>query len=148
MATGLTDRSRAKAARASNPRRSAAKPVEEGCPICRVALFAVASRAHGPKKKLRSAGALMVGVAGFEPATPCSRSRCATRLRYTPAGHGSRLITAPPARDKAFQRRRNGGISGGRWPSPPLLLPDRRYMSMRVAGARKSRPPVWGVAKW
>lgn len=27
----------------------------------------------------------MVGVAGFEPATPCSRSRCATGLRYTPA---------------------------------------------------------------
>src|SRR5690606_374252 len=28
----------------------------------------------------------LVGVAGFEPATPCSRSRCATRLRYTPSG--------------------------------------------------------------
>jgi cyclohexane-1-carbonyl-CoA dehydrogenase len=26
----------------------------------------------------------MVGVRGFEPPTPCSRSRCATRLRYTP----------------------------------------------------------------
>ncbi len=26
----------------------------------------------------------MVGVAGFEPAAPCSQSRCATRLRYTP----------------------------------------------------------------
>ena len=26
----------------------------------------------------------MVGVAGFEPATLCSQSRCATRLRYTP----------------------------------------------------------------
>ncbi len=25
-----------------------------------------------------------VGVAGFEPAAPCSQSRCATRLRYTP----------------------------------------------------------------
>ena len=27
---------------------------------------------------------LLVGVAGFEPATPSSRTRCATRLRYTP----------------------------------------------------------------
>ena len=27
---------------------------------------------------------LMVGVQGFEPWTPCSQSRCATRLRYTP----------------------------------------------------------------
>ena len=26
----------------------------------------------------------MVGVQGFEPWTPCSQSRCATRLRYTP----------------------------------------------------------------
>ena len=26
----------------------------------------------------------MVGVAGFEPAAPCSQSRCATRLRHTP----------------------------------------------------------------
>jgi hypothetical protein len=27
----------------------------------------------------------MVGVAGFEPATPCSQGRCATELRYTPS---------------------------------------------------------------
>src|ERR1700739_3947116 len=27
---------------------------------------------------------LMVGAAGFEPATLCSQSRCATRLRYAP----------------------------------------------------------------
>ena len=26
----------------------------------------------------------MVGVTGFEPVTPGSRSRCATKLRYTP----------------------------------------------------------------
>ena len=28
----------------------------------------------------------MVGVAGFEPATLWSQTRCATRLRYTPSG--------------------------------------------------------------
>ena len=27
-----------------------------------------------------------VGAAGFEPATSCSQSKCATRLRYAPAG--------------------------------------------------------------
>ncbi len=27
----------------------------------------------------------MVGAAGFEPATPCSQSRCATRLRHAPS---------------------------------------------------------------
>ena len=29
-------------------------------------------------------GEFLVGVQGFEPWTPCSQSRCATRLRYTP----------------------------------------------------------------
>ena len=29
-------------------------------------------------------GVLIVGVTGFEPVTPCSRNRCATKLRYTP----------------------------------------------------------------
>src|SRR3954470_1739756 len=28
---------------------------------------------------------MLVGVAGFEPAAPCSQSRCATGLRYTPS---------------------------------------------------------------
>ena len=27
---------------------------------------------------------ILVGARGFEPPTPCSQSRCATRLRYTP----------------------------------------------------------------
>ena len=26
----------------------------------------------------------VVGTAGFEPTTPCSQSRCATKLRYVP----------------------------------------------------------------
>src|SRR5262245_19399883 len=35
-------------------------------------------------KRLNRLVKLMVGVAGFEPATPTSRTWCATRLRYTP----------------------------------------------------------------
>ncbi len=27
---------------------------------------------------------IMVGARGFEPPTPCSQNRCATRLRYAP----------------------------------------------------------------
>jgi hypothetical protein len=27
---------------------------------------------------------LLVGTAGFEPATPCSQSRCAAKLRHVP----------------------------------------------------------------
>ncbi len=38
-----------------------------------------------PKKDRRSAVLFqLVGATGFEPATPCSQSRCATELRYTP----------------------------------------------------------------
>ena len=36
----------------------------------------------------------MVGARGFEPPTPCSRSRCATRLRYAPTVGGG---LQPPA---------------------------------------------------
>ena len=28
----------------------------------------------------------MVGVKGFEPPTPWSQTKCATKLRYTPSG--------------------------------------------------------------
>ncbi len=33
---------------------------------------------------MRKTKYMVVGVQGFEPWTPCSQSRCATRLRYTP----------------------------------------------------------------
>lgn len=35
---------------------------------------------------LRNPLVFLVGTTGFEPATPCSQGRCATRLRYVPAG--------------------------------------------------------------
>jgi hypothetical protein len=35
-------------------------------------------------KPFSSASIALVGAAGFEPATPCSQSRCATRLRHAP----------------------------------------------------------------
>src|ERR1700682_2927866 len=36
-------------------------------------------------------GKRLVGEAGFEPATPCSQSRCATGLRYSPTFASLRL---------------------------------------------------------
>ena len=36
----------------------------------------------------------LVGARGFEPPTPCSQSRCATRLRYTPKT-GAEISTGP-----------------------------------------------------
>src|SRR5687768_3095554 len=37
-----------------------------------------------PKSKIANPKSKVVGARGFEPPTPCSQSRCATRLRYTP----------------------------------------------------------------
>jgi hypothetical protein len=37
---------------------------------------------------------MLVGVAGFEPATPTSRTWCATRLRYTPTEGRYIAVTA------------------------------------------------------
>jgi hypothetical protein len=49
------------------------------------------------RQSIRDRSALkLVGVRGFEPPTPCSRSRCATRLRYTPTG--GRSSAAPWSR--------------------------------------------------
>src|SRR5581483_6544425 len=47
---------------------------------------------------------MMVGVAGFEPAAPSSRTRCATRLRYTPPA-GGRLIASTSGRHKTKMPR-------------------------------------------
>ncbi len=32
---------------------------------------------------------IVVGLAGFEPTTLCSQSRCATKLRYSPTRPGN-----------------------------------------------------------
>ena len=41
----------------------------------------LAASSHPQYKRPRTC---IVGMAGFEPATPCSQSRCATKLRYIP----------------------------------------------------------------
>ena len=52
----------------------------------------------------------MVGVTGFEPATPASRTQCSTRLSYTPT----------------CREKRRGKLSIGGYGLPPLAA--------RVAG--------------
>ncbi len=44
----------------------------------------------GSRKSLKT----LVGTAGFEPATPCTPSKCATRLRYVPEEAGARRRTS------------------------------------------------------
>ena len=54
----------------------------------------VGVRSRANKKRQCFHCLLMVGATGFEPATPCSRSKCATRLRYAPKFQARRVIGA------------------------------------------------------
>ncbi len=68
----------------------------------------------------------LVGAAGFEPATPCSRSRCATRLRY-----------APP----------RGAVYRGRSRAPQAIAGTHRFLRDFAAGTRRFSRRVC-VAGW
>src|ERR687885_764162 len=52
------------------------------------------------------AAASVVGARGFEPPTPCSQSRCATRLRHAPARPQVSIA-------KGHRALNHGGRSGG-----------------------------------
>ncbi len=54
----------------------------------------------------------MVGAIGFEPTTPCSRSRCATRLRYAPTLYCDKWPEKCAFRD-AQKNRANFGTASG-----------------------------------
>ncbi len=47
---------------------------------------------------------LLVGATGFEPATLCSQSRCATGLRYAPKFFGTRNVTEFDGKCKCQQK--------------------------------------------
>ena len=90
---------------------------------------AVRRRGAGPQR------VWLVGVRGFEPPTPCSRSRCATRLRYTPTP-GALLMRRRSGRkaDAASGCRAQAGLSRParrltRSPGrPPPALPCNRHL--------------------
>jgi hypothetical protein len=69
-------------------------------------------------QKYRKEKQKLVGARGFEPPTPWSRTRCATRLRYAPTLVGMRSALKRPAqiaeltRDELHERQ----ISGRRHP--------------------------------
>ena len=44
----------------------------------------------------------LVGVRGFEPPTPSSRTKCATKLRYTPLSAGRESTERPLAMQEFF----------------------------------------------
>ena len=52
----------------------------------------------------------MVGVRGFEPPTPSSRTRCATSLRYTPTNWCWRAYTVMTAFSQVFFKKTRSTI--------------------------------------
>jgi hypothetical protein len=60
------------------------------------------SEARDPFGFLRGIAGFRVGATGFEPATTCTPSKCATRLRYAPGGTGDqRAALCRPRRGKS-----------------------------------------------
>src|SRR6516165_3390815 len=66
----------------------------------------------------------LVGVAGFEPATPSSRTRCSTRLSHTPT---ARLIYGGPSRPQAWVLFL--GVSMGTGPTTRVMRGDREAIA-------------------
>ena len=87
--------------RDSNPRPSGPKP--DALPDCATFRFPDFD--------------ILVGVAGFEPATPSFRTRYAARLRYTPGSLPS-MIDMPFKRQS--QKLRGGGTYGA--PKPTFFI--------------------------
>ena len=56
----------------------------------------------------------LVGAIGFEPTTPCTPSKCATRLRYAPTLKGWGILSAS---ERECQGGGNVSVAGGggRW---------------------------------
>src|SRR4051812_9615177 len=67
----------------------------------------------------------MVGATGFEPATTCTPSKCATRLRYAPARvqRGERRNTRPSSR----QSERGGSVAVVQGVLEHLRRPERQH---------------------
>ena len=86
----------------------------------------------------------MVGATGFEPATSCSRSRRATKLRYAPTPPGLGHTPGLPRRGSGLPRvlpdqlhEHASAVLGRRRIPPSHLLDDLQHL----AGVRRPAPP-------
>lgn len=89
----------------------------------------------------------MVGVAGFEPATPSSRTRCSTRLSHTPTSGGRLIASRLMVRNRQATGKRNLPQKGEAAPGRGDILWSLpiRYCALR-RGALEGNAH-WGVAK-
>ncbi len=95
----------------------------------------------------------LVGVRGFEPPAPASRTQCSTRLSYTPAK--ARRIAVWARHRKAGQCRECRGRDAGRSARRPSRSPPRRAgracragMGNRWRGYRRLLPAAGMLRKY
>lgn len=86
----------------------------------------------------------MVGVRGFEPPTPSSRTRCATSLRYTPTNWCWRAYTVMTAFSQVFFEKTRSTIIHFLSVSPFLLgsqspFPDPFFPLIRFCPLARQR---------
>ena len=95
--------------------------------------------------------AKLVGAAGFEPTTPCSQSRCSTRLSYAPTRRSGPMLQlhVPPRGHQARGRERRGLPS--EWAPAGLSLRSppgaRRPESIAGRGAAAILPAARGTPR-
>ena len=70
----------------------------------------------------------MVGVRGFEPPTPSSRTRCATSLRYTPTNWCWRAYTVMTAFSQVFFEKTRSTIIHFVFVSPSSLTRNHLFL--------------------
>src|SRR4029079_17661201 len=86
---------------------------------------------------------MLVGVAGFEPAAPCSQSRCATGLRYTPSTVRESAASISAAEKRAGGAGRDAAVADAVLHGGGDLAErraERRKAEDRVV-AEAARPP-------
>jgi hypothetical protein len=74
----------------------------------------------------------MVGVKGFEPSTPWSQTKCATRLRYTPTFPNPRLYILQNHGIAFISSRAHGRKENSLWWTIGLLVERRPHRIKRA----------------
>ena len=86
----------------------------------------------------------LVGTARFELATPCSQSRCATRLRHVPRAAPVYRMATGGTRSPALQSPRYGSVSA--WPGWSDEPFSRFDVLIAYTAARRSMPVPYSAA--
>src|SRR2546428_2494762 len=86
----------------------------------------------------------LVGARGFEPPTPCSQSRCATRLRYTPTLKRQCINRLPETAIPRLNRLRCSLVRAPWWqrrfPLPPRGWVEDELERMAVRSEAQDAP--------